>query len=138
MEFDEILARSAARHIGQKRWGRALLSTAVALAVGLSGAAVKIGSDVYIAHENRIVATAQASASAQLGRDQRASLERQATCHELFVYVTDDTPNKQIEKQAQARIDSVIEQGLRNCALLPDASGSRVPLALPAPTGSKK
>jgi hypothetical protein len=134
MDFEEILMRGAARQVGEKRWGRAILSAAVALVVAVTGAGAKLGADAYTAHESRVTATAKLEAESKALVAQRLSAERQAICHDMFGFVGDDTPNKQIDAQTQARIGGVVAAGLQSCALLPAPANSGQPLkALPAP-----
>lgn len=134
MDFEEMLMRGAARQVREKRWGRAILSGAVALVIALTGTGAKLGADAYIAHESRVTATAKLAAESQSAVAQRLSTERQAICHEMFAFAGDDTPNKQIDDQAQARIGRVVAAGLQSCSLIPLSADSGQPVrALPAP-----
>ena len=127
MNFQDVFLRQAAAHITGRRWGKAALTLAVTLLVGVAGTGAKLGVDTYEAHEARIVAV-----------EKEESLQRQNQCHEVFGYIEDDTPNKQIDPQSQAKINSAVVNAVQNCTWI----ASREPLGnsqvVPTTTGKKQ
>lgn len=105
VDFKEFLYRQMQSHLSGRRWGKAIFTLAATLLVGVTGTGVTLGVNAYDAHEARIVAV-----------EKEETIQRQNQCHEVFGYVEDDTPNKQIDPQSQAKINQAIANAVAACA----------------------
>ncbi len=108
MNFQDALLSQVGRHLTGGRWGKAALTLAVTLLVGVAGTGATIYTNATEAHEAR-----------EIEASKQVAAQRQAICHEIFNYAEDETPNKQIDPQNQQKINNIVAAGLQNCTMVP-------------------